>query len=107
MREAGRDEAIAVRRMIYEGVPSWRAYFRHYVLSVLATAAVIAGLVLLGGRVSGRPATLETEALYVVIPLAAMLVFWFGLNLYRRSTKFRVTSTAIETKERSKRGRVS
>jgi len=97
VREAGRDEAIAVRRTIYEGSPSWRAYFRHYVLSVLATAAVIAGLVLLGGRVSGRPVTLETEALYVVIPLAVMLVFWFGLNLYRRSTKFRVTSTAIET----------
>jgi len=64
---------------------------------LLATAAVIAGLLLLGGRVSGRPASLETEALYVVIPLAAMLVFWFGVNLYRRSTKFRVTSTAIET----------
>jgi hypothetical protein len=97
VREAGRDEAVVVRRTIYEGVPSWRAYFRHYVLSVLATAAVVAGLLVLGGRVSGRPATLETEALYVVLPLAAMLVFWLGVNLYRRSIKFRVTSTAIET----------
>jgi membrane protein YdbS with pleckstrin-like domain len=96
VREAGRDEAAAVRRTIYEGVPSWRAYFRHYVLSVIATAAVVAGLLVLGGRVSGRPATLETEALYVVLPLAAMLVFWLGVNLYRRSVKFRVTSTAIE-----------
>src|SRR5262245_16312600 len=97
VREAGRDEAVAVRRTIYEGVPSWRAYFRHYVLSVLATAAVIAGLLVLGGRGSGRPATPATEALYGVLPLAAMLVFWFGVNLYRRSVKFRVTSTAIET----------
>jgi membrane protein YdbS with pleckstrin-like domain len=97
VREAGRDEAVAVRRTIYEGVPSWRAYFRHYVLSVLATAAVVAGLLLLGSRVSGRPASLETEALYVVIPLAVMGVFWLGVNLYRRSIKFRVTSTAIET----------
>jgi membrane protein YdbS with pleckstrin-like domain len=97
VREAGRDEAVVVRRTIFEGVPSWRAYFRHYVLSVLATAAVIAGLLVLGGRVSGRPASLEIEALYVVIPLAAMAVFWFGVNLYRRSIKFRVTSTAIET----------
>ena len=96
VREAGREEAVVVRRTIYEGVPSWRAYFRHYVLSVLATAAVVAGLLVLGGRVSGRPATLETEALYVVVPLAAMLVFWLGVNLHRRSTKFRVTSTAIE-----------
>jgi membrane protein YdbS with pleckstrin-like domain len=97
VREAGRDEAPVVRRTIYEGVPSWRTYFRHYVLSLLATAAVIAGLVVFGGKLSGRPASLETEALYVVVPLAAMLVFWFVLNLYRRSIKFRVTSTAIET----------
>ncbi len=97
VREAGRDEAVVVSRMIYEGVPSWRTYFRHYVLSLLATAAVIAGLLLLGRRVSGRPASLETEALYVVVPLAAMVAFWFAINLYRRSTKFRVTSTAIET----------
>jgi membrane protein YdbS with pleckstrin-like domain len=94
VREAGRDEAVIVRRTIYEGVPSWRTYFRHYVLSLIATAAVIAGLVLLGGR---RSASLEIEALYVVVPIAAMLVFWLAINLYRRSVKFRVTSTAIET----------
>ncbi len=97
VREAGRDEAVIVRKMIYEGVPSWRTYFRHYVLSLLATAAVIAGLLMLGGKLAGRPASLETEALYVVVPLAAMAVFWFAINLYRRSIKFRVTSTAIET----------
>jgi membrane protein YdbS with pleckstrin-like domain len=97
VREAGRDEAAVVRRTIFEGVPSWRAYFRHYALSALATAAVIAGLLVLGSRVSGRPASLETEALYVVIPLAAMGVFWSGIHLYRRSIRFRVTSTAIET----------
>jgi membrane protein YdbS with pleckstrin-like domain len=97
VREAGRDEAVIVRRTIYEGVPSWRTYFRHYVLSLIATAAVIAGLVLLGGKLSGRPASLEIEALYVVVPIAAMLVFWLAINLYRRSVKFRVTSTAIET----------
>jgi uncharacterized membrane protein YdbT with pleckstrin-like domain len=97
VREAGRDEAAIVRRTIFEGVPSWRAYFRHYVLSVLATAAVIAGLLVLGSRITGRPASLEIEALYVVLPLAAMGVFWSGVNLYRRSVKFRVTSTAIET----------
>lgn len=97
VREAGRDDAVVVRRTIFEGVPSWRAYFRHYVLSVVATAAVIAGLLVLGGRVSGRPASLEIEALYVVVPLAGMAVFWLGVNLYRRSIKFRVTSTAIET----------
>ena len=96
VREAGRDELV-VRKMIYEGVPSWKTFFGHYVLAVLATAAVIAGLLLLGSRVSGRPPSLATQALYVVIPLAAMLVFFVVVNLYRRSTKFRVTNTVIET----------
>src|SRR5215813_706547 len=41
MREAGRDEAVVVRRMIYEGVPSWKTFFWHYVLTLLAAAAVI------------------------------------------------------------------
>ncbi|HEX3766307.1 MAG TPA: PH domain-containing protein [Kofleriaceae bacterium] len=95
VREAGRDDD-AGKQTIYEGSPSWKTFFRHYVLAVIATAAVIAGLLVLGGRVTGRPASLELEALYVVIPLAAMLVFWFCVNLYRRSMKFRVTSTAIE-----------
>src|SRR4051794_23803759 len=51
LREAGRagppGEPVAASRTIYEGVPSWRTYFRHYVLSLLATAAVIAGLMAL------------------------------------------------------------
>jgi len=95
VREAGREEE-GVKKTIYEGSPSWKTFFRHYVLAVLATAAVIAGLLVLGQRATGRPASLETQALYVVVPLAVMGLFWLCVNLYRRSMKFRVTSTAIE-----------
>jgi membrane protein YdbS with pleckstrin-like domain len=90
VREAGHD-AEPPRRMIYEGVPSWKTYFRHYVLAVLLTAAVIAGLLLLV-----KPVPVMTQVLFVVVPLAVMVVFCFAVGLARRSTKFRVTSTVIE-----------
>ncbi|HEX7837842.1 MAG TPA: PH domain-containing protein [Kofleriaceae bacterium] len=92
VREAGRDEAPPVRTMIYEGVPSWKAYFRHYVVAILVAAVAVA-LVLLIGRAVPVP----TRALYVAIPVAVMVVFFLGVNLYRRSIRFRVSSTAIET----------
>jgi uncharacterized membrane protein YdbT with pleckstrin-like domain len=98
VREAGRDEAPVVRKMLYEGVPSWKSFFRHYVLAALVTGVVIAGLMLtLGRTTSPAPVPLLNKVLFVAIPLAAMLVFFFGVNLYRRSIQFRVTNTVIET----------
>jgi len=97
VREAGREEPPAPRRMIYEGVPSWKTFFRHYVLAVLATAGVIALLFFGGSRVTGVPAPLGVLTLYVVIPLAAMALYFVCVNLYRRSIRFRVTNTVIET----------
>jgi membrane protein YdbS with pleckstrin-like domain len=97
VREAGRDEALAPRRTIYEGVPSWKAMFRHYVLGVIAAAAVIAILFAAGNKITGKPATFGVLALYVVVPLVALVIYLFCLNLYRRATKFRVTNTVIET----------
>jgi membrane protein YdbS with pleckstrin-like domain len=81
------------RKTIYEGVPSWKAYFGLYVLGAVIAAGAIALLIWLAW--AGAP--LMRRALYVVIPLAAMTVYFFALNLYRRSIKFRVTSTVIET----------
>jgi len=92
VREAGRDEPTPARKMIYEGVPSWKAYFSHYVLAVMLTAAAIAGVVWFA-----RTLPVATQALYAGIPLAAMLVFFLCVNLYRRSIRFRVTNTVIET----------
>ncbi|TMQ12392.1 MAG: PH domain-containing protein [Deltaproteobacteria bacterium] len=92
VREAGRDNPEPPRKTIYEGVPSWKAFFSHYVLAALAAAMAVAGLFLF---VPGQPPA--TRALYVAIPIAALLVFFLCVNLYRRSIKFRVTNTVIET----------
>jgi membrane protein YdbS with pleckstrin-like domain len=92
-REVGPGEADP-RKLIYEGVPSWKAYFGYYALSVLVAAVAIAILILF----VNKPETpLLTRVLYVVIPLAAMAVMFFALGLKRRSIKFRVTNTVIET----------
>jgi membrane protein YdbS with pleckstrin-like domain len=92
VREAGRDDAPPVRTMIYEGVPSWKAYFRHYVLGTLLAAAAVTGVVLLASAV---PVT--TRAAYGAIPVGVLAVFFLGVNLHRRSFRFRVSNTAIET----------
>ncbi len=92
-REAGSPEPAGTRKMIYEGVPSWKAFLGYYVAAVLAAAIVIAVLILLA--TARTPVT--TIVLEVVIPICAVAVFFFGVNLYRRSIKFRVTNTVIET----------
>lgn len=81
------------RKLLYEGVPSWKAFLGYYVLACFAAVAAIAILSLW----VGATASLETKILNVAIPVAGALVFMFGVTLYRRSIKFRVTSSAIET----------
>jgi membrane protein YdbS with pleckstrin-like domain len=96
VREAGRDDTPPPRQMIYEGVPSWKTFFRHYVLAALLTAAAVAGLFLFAGGTPTQPVPFLNQALYVVIPLAVMALVFLGVNLYRRSMQFRVTNTVIE-----------
>jgi membrane protein YdbS with pleckstrin-like domain len=95
-REVGIDpNADAPRKLIYEGVPSWKASLGYYVASLLAGAVAIAiGLAVALSKV-GTPFT--TELLCVVIPLGVVVVLFVAINLKRRSTKFRVTNTVIET----------
>jgi len=95
-REAGKDpgpEPPAVRKTIYEGVPSWKAYLGYYVAAVFAALVVIAILI----WVADAKTPLMTKALEVVIPVCAVAVFFVGVNLVRRSVMFRVTNTVIET----------
>lgn len=87
--EAGKEQ----RRTLYEGVPSWKAFLGYYVIASFAAVAAIAILSLIDG--SGAPLT--TKILNVAIPVAGAAVFMFGVTLYRRSIKFRVTNTVIET----------
>jgi membrane protein YdbS with pleckstrin-like domain len=93
-REAGRDDPAAERKMIYEGMPSWKAYFRYYALAVILGGAAIAGLMLFARTPETPPLTL---ALYVAIPLVVVAVWFLGLKLKRGSVKVRVTNTAIES----------
>jgi membrane protein YdbS with pleckstrin-like domain len=80
------------RRMIYEGSPSWKAYLGYYLILGFAALIVIAIL----RAVHGSDAAITTKLLDVVIPLAAATAFGFGIFFYRKSIKFRVTTTVIE-----------
>jgi membrane protein YdbS with pleckstrin-like domain len=95
-REAGTEAEQVQRKTIYQGVPSWKTYFGTYVTAVLLTAIVIG--VMVGWVWREYPMTpTGTRVLEVVIPLGVLVVFCFVLGLKRRSTKFRVTNTVIET----------
>jgi membrane protein YdbS with pleckstrin-like domain len=87
--EAGKEQ----RRTLYEGVPSWKAFLGYYVIAAFAAVAAIGILSLIDG--SGAPLT--TKILNTAIPVAGAVVFMFGVTLYRKSIKFRVTNTVIET----------
>ena len=93
VRHAGMEDVPAARKMIYEGVPSWKAFLGYYVAAVLAGAVVIALLV----AILWAKTTPMGRTLLVAIPIAAVAVFFIGVNIYRRSIKFRVTNTVIET----------
>jgi membrane protein YdbS with pleckstrin-like domain len=90
---ATKGEEKEQRKTLYEGVPSWKAYLGYYVIASFAAVAAIGILNLIEG--SGAP--LLTKLLNVAIPVAVAAVFMFGVTLYRRSIKFRVTNTVIET----------
>jgi membrane protein YdbS with pleckstrin-like domain len=78
--------------MLYEGVPSWKAFLGHYILTALFALVIVAIIV----RVDTESSMLE-RTFHILIPVAIAAVFSVGLMLYRRSIKFRVTNTIIET----------
>jgi len=80
------------RKTLYEGSPSWKAYLGHYILIVLA--AIIVPTVT---NALSHNAEFSTRLLLIVIPIVVAVLFFFGTTFYRKSIKFRVTTTAIET----------
>nr|MBA3465480.1 PH domain-containing protein [Deltaproteobacteria bacterium] len=99
-RTAGKEERQGLpdaagdpRKVLYEGVPSWKAFLGMYIASGFGTVLLIVILRMWHG---GDP-PLMTKVLDVVIPVALCVVFGFVLTWYRRSIKFRVTNTVIET----------
>jgi hypothetical protein len=81
------------RRTLYEGSPSWKAYLGYYVMTCFAALGAIA----ITNLVAGSNASLETRLLGTGIPVAVALIVMYGVTLFRRSLKFRVTNTVIET----------
>ncbi len=81
------------KRVLYTGVPSWKAYLGYYVAAGLAALIAIAIM----RAMSDANTSTGTKILGVLIPIAAAAVYMFGLTLYRRSIRFRVTNTVIET----------
>ncbi len=82
------------RKLLYDGAPSWRAYFGHYFLGVLATPLGTLVVYWLSGLFSK---TTSTKVLVVGICLGMSAIYFAGLYFYRKSIKFRVTSSNIET----------
>jgi uncharacterized membrane protein YdbT with pleckstrin-like domain len=80
------------RKMIYEGSPSWKAYIGYYLMIGAAALLVVVLLPL----VRGSGVDLKEKTLDVIIPIGAAVLFGFGLALFRKSMRFRVTTTAIE-----------
>jgi membrane protein YdbS with pleckstrin-like domain len=89
-REAGTLD----RKVLYDGSPSWLAFLAYYVLGGLGTLLIPVIFNMIGRQAS---ATSSTRVLFVLIPLAAAAVYFAILHLYRRSIRFRVTTTNIET----------
>ena len=78
--------------MLYDGSPSWKAYLGYYLVAGFAALLMIAIFIAL----DGPTASVGTKSVHVLIPIAVAFVFGFGVNLKRRSIRFRVTNTAIE-----------
>lgn len=81
------------RKTLYDGVPSWKAFLGHYFI-VVVTALVLIGLLT---WMNSETTTTMRKLANVLIPIAAGVVFFFAITLYRKSIRFRVTSTVIET----------
>jgi membrane protein YdbS with pleckstrin-like domain len=98
-RQAGTNDASPTepdkkdRKLLYEGVPSAKAYVGYFFAVGLAALLIIA----ISMKIASDDASIKTKFLNVAIPIAVAAIFIFGLTLYRKSLRFRVTNTVIET----------
>ena len=98
-RQAGTDkdkdghDVSKDRKMLYEGIPSAKAFTGYFFAIGIAAVLIIAIM----AKIAGPEASLKTKFLDVAIPIAVAAVFVLGLTLWRKSNRFRVTNTVIET----------
>jgi membrane protein YdbS with pleckstrin-like domain len=81
------------KQVLYEGYPSWRAYFgKYFVVTLLAVGAAVA----LGwfDPVAGGP---TVQAIEIAAPLVVGALAFLILNLARRAIRVRATNRSIET----------
>ena len=87
-------EGRSDRKMLYDGAPSWRAFFGPYFLGVVAALIVPA---LFYKILAWVDAPDGTRVLVYLILLGVAAIYFAGLHFYRKSIRFRVTSSNIET----------
>ena len=87
-------ESPSTRKVLYSGSPSWRAFFNHYAAVILA-ALIVPFIAFWIAR--QFDASTMTKVLSIILPLGLAAVAFLAINIYRRSTVFRVTTTSIES----------
>jgi membrane protein YdbS with pleckstrin-like domain len=80
--------------LIYEGSPSWRAYFGSYALVCLLTPIAAAGAFLAVQHAEGFGST--ERALAILVPLAVGAIFFFIVSLVRKADRVRMTNRSVE-----------
>src|SRR4051812_21323342 len=81
------------RKTIYDGSPSWKAFLGYYIIIVFA-ALIVMVILRMGFEDATTP--LGTKTMHVLVPILLAVAFGFGVMFYRKSIKFRVTTTVIE-----------
>ena len=82
------------RRVLYSGSPSWKAFFPQFFYVVLGAVLVP----IIANAIAGwLDASTMTRVLAIAIPLAIAVIFFFAINLYRKSKVYRITTTNIES----------
>ncbi len=92
----GRQESPKERKVLYSGSPSWKAFFAQYFYVVVAAIVVPIVTNWIAGWDRLDASTLS-RVLAILIPVALAVIFFFGIDLYRRSKLYRITTTNIES----------
>ncbi len=88
------DGAPTKRKLLYDGTPSWRAYLGYYILGFLGATLMP---VIMWKIANGLEAKTGTKVIMLLTPLSLTAIYFAALYFYRKSMRFRVTTTNIET----------